>query len=180
MQIAHDMEQACPEAWFVNFTNPMVRICDAVKRYTQIKVVGLCHQIGAGFHIAGRVLGVAVADARGHGLPASLLAGWLGSRHPELDLLSHTSGHLWEMLLGWSGARQLTPLHLLSDLLIAAGFVLVSLALFERLKTLLAAAHKLKLHIDVAYASTNEQVEALANGALDFGLLPLVACHRPR
>jgi len=45
LQIARDMEQACPEAWFVNFTNPMIRICDAVNRRTKIKVVGLCHQI---------------------------------------------------------------------------------------------------------------------------------------
>ena len=38
LQIAHDMEQACPEAWFVNFTNPMIRICDAVNRHSRIKV----------------------------------------------------------------------------------------------------------------------------------------------
>ena len=49
MEIAHDMEQACPEAWFVNFTNPMIRICDAVNRYSRIRAVGLCHQIYAGY-----------------------------------------------------------------------------------------------------------------------------------
>ena len=30
MEIVHDMEQACPDAWFINFTNPMVRICDCL------------------------------------------------------------------------------------------------------------------------------------------------------
>ena len=56
MEIAHDMEQACPEAWFINFTNPMIRICDAIARYSKIKVVGLCHQIIAGYGMVGLVL----------------------------------------------------------------------------------------------------------------------------
>ena len=57
MEIAHDMEQACPDAWFINFTNPMVRICDAVNRHSKIKVVGLCHQILIGYCFVGIVLG---------------------------------------------------------------------------------------------------------------------------
>lgn len=56
LQIARDMEQACPEAWFINFTNPMVRICDAVNRYSTIKAVGLCHQIYIGYCFAGLAL----------------------------------------------------------------------------------------------------------------------------
>src|SRR5512143_3879420 len=56
MQIVQDMEQACPEAWFINFTNPMVRICDAVNRHSRIKAVGLCHQIYIGYCFAGMVL----------------------------------------------------------------------------------------------------------------------------
>ena len=57
MEIAHDMEMACPEAWFINFTNPMVRICDAVNRHSKIKAVGLCHQILIGYCFVGMVLG---------------------------------------------------------------------------------------------------------------------------
>jgi alpha-galactosidase len=49
LRIVHDMEGACPEAWFINYTNPMVRICDAIHRYSKIKVIGLCHQIFAGY-----------------------------------------------------------------------------------------------------------------------------------
>ena len=66
MQIAHDMEKACPDAWFVNFTNPMIRICDAVNRHSQIKAVGLCHQIFAGYTMVGvalaKDLGIEVPD----------------------------------------------------------------------------------------------------------------------
>ena len=56
MEIVHDMEQACPAAWFINFTNPMVRICDAVNRYSKIKVAGLCHQIYTGYGMVGAAL----------------------------------------------------------------------------------------------------------------------------
>ena len=56
LQIAHDMEQACPDAWFINYTNPMVRICDAIHRYSKIKVIGLCHQIYAGYGMVGYLL----------------------------------------------------------------------------------------------------------------------------
>ena len=57
LEIVRDMEQACPDAWFINFTNPMVRICDLVNRYSKIKVVGLCHQIFIGYCFVGMVLG---------------------------------------------------------------------------------------------------------------------------
>src|SRR5829696_4579703 len=68
LQIAHDMEQACPEAWFINFTNPMVRICDAVNRHSRIKAVGLCHQIYAGYGM----VGVALAKDLGIDVPEGL------------------------------------------------------------------------------------------------------------
>ncbi len=68
MQIAHDMESLCPEAWFINFTNPMVRICDAVNRHSKIKAVGLCHQIYAGYSM----VGVALAKDLGIEVPEGL------------------------------------------------------------------------------------------------------------
>lgn len=65
LEIVHDMERACPDAWFINYTNPMARICDAVARYSQIKVVGLCHQIQVGYAMVGRAL----ADDLGFTVP---------------------------------------------------------------------------------------------------------------
>ncbi len=56
MEIIRDMEQICPQAWFINFTNPMTRICDAVNRYSRIKAVGLCHQIFIGYAFVGLAL----------------------------------------------------------------------------------------------------------------------------
>ena len=40
MEIVRDMEKVCPQAWFINFTNPMIRICDTVNRHSKIKAVG--------------------------------------------------------------------------------------------------------------------------------------------
>ena len=62
----------------------------------------------------------------GFPLTVYLLSGWLGRRYPQLDLQSHDAGHLWEMLLGWRGSPHLNPLHLLSNLLIVGGFILLS------------------------------------------------------
>lgn len=56
LDIAWDMEKHCPDAWLINFTNPMQRICAAVHRYSKIKVVGLCHQLGAGYAMVGKAL----------------------------------------------------------------------------------------------------------------------------
>ena len=56
MAISRDMERCCPDAWLINFTNPMMRICDAVARYSTIKVVGLCHQLLMGYAVVGLVL----------------------------------------------------------------------------------------------------------------------------
>lgn len=56
MDIVRDMEDICPDAWLINFTNPMTRICDAVNRYSQIRTVGLCHQIYIGYAFVGIVL----------------------------------------------------------------------------------------------------------------------------
>lgn len=65
-----------------------------------------------------------------YGFPLTLylLSGWLGSRYPELDLFSHESGHLWHTLLGWTGNPHFDPLHLLSNVLIVVGFIMLSYA----------------------------------------------------
>jgi alpha-galactosidase len=56
LEIAHAMEEMCPEAYFINYSNPMMRICDAVHRYSKIKAIGLCHQIYFGYYMVGYLL----------------------------------------------------------------------------------------------------------------------------
>lgn len=71
MEIVRDMEQICPEAWFINFTNPMIRICDAVARYSHIRVVGLCHQLGTGYAMVGLALAEALGFEGGDGFTST-------------------------------------------------------------------------------------------------------------
>ena len=65
-----------------------------------------------------------------YGFPLTLylLAGWLQTRNPGLDLLSHDAGHLWQTIFGWKGDPHFDPLHVTSNLLILAGFVVLAAA----------------------------------------------------
>lgn len=42
---ANDMAEVCPNAWFLNYTNPMAMLTGYMLRYTPIKTVGLCHSV---------------------------------------------------------------------------------------------------------------------------------------
>ena len=42
---AADMEEVCPDAWFLNYTNPMAMISGFMQRYTKVKTIGLCHSV---------------------------------------------------------------------------------------------------------------------------------------
>ena len=44
---AKDMEEVCPDALFLNYTNPMGILTGYMNRYTKIKTVGLCHSVQA-------------------------------------------------------------------------------------------------------------------------------------
>ncbi len=45
MDFAEDMKAVCPNAWFLNYTNPMAMLTGAMLRMTDIKTVGLCHSV---------------------------------------------------------------------------------------------------------------------------------------
>ena len=42
---ARDIEEVCPNAWFLNYTNPMSMLTGYMQRYTNVKTVGLCHSV---------------------------------------------------------------------------------------------------------------------------------------
>ncbi len=56
MDIFRDIEAQCPDAWLLNFTNPVPRICTAAARFSKVKTVGVCHQIGFGYMMVGNIL----------------------------------------------------------------------------------------------------------------------------
>jgi len=43
--ICRDMEAVCPDAWLLNYTNPMAMNCWALSRLTPVRTVGLCHSV---------------------------------------------------------------------------------------------------------------------------------------
>lgn len=65
-----------------------------------------------------------------YGFPLTiyLLSGWLSSRFPGIDLLSHNSGHLFENFFGWGGDPHFGPFHIISYILIFGGFILLARA----------------------------------------------------
>ena len=65
-----------------------------------------------------------------YGIPLTiyLLSGWLASRFPGIDPLSHDAGHLWYTVLGLKGNPHLNPIHLVSNGLVFAGFFLLAAA----------------------------------------------------
>ena len=44
-EFARDMEEVCPDAWFLNYTNPMAMLTGYMQRYTKVKTIGLCHSV---------------------------------------------------------------------------------------------------------------------------------------
>lgn len=65
-----------------------------------------------------------------YGFPLTiyLLSGWLGSRFPGIDFMTHDAGHLLETLFGWRANPHLGPFHLLSFVFIGGGFILLASA----------------------------------------------------
>ncbi|MCE7792693.1 alpha-glucosidase/alpha-galactosidase [Salipaludibacillus sp. CUR1] len=45
LDIARDIEDVCPDAWLLNYTNPMAALTGAMLHYTNVKTIGLCHSV---------------------------------------------------------------------------------------------------------------------------------------
>ena len=56
--IAREVERRAPDAYLLNFTNPLPRVMLALTRYTGLKAIGLCHQVNKGYYIVAHVLGL--------------------------------------------------------------------------------------------------------------------------
>lgn len=63
-----------------------------------------------------------------YGFPLTIyvFSGWLQTRYPQVDWLSHDAGHLLEELFGWRANPHFGPFHLLSFVFIGGGFILIS------------------------------------------------------
>jgi protein-S-isoprenylcysteine O-methyltransferase Ste14 len=68
------------------------------------------------------------AEMYGFPLTIYLLSGWLQSRAPGLDLLSHDAGHLWSTIFGLEGNPHFGWLHVVSNVLLVFGFWVLAAA----------------------------------------------------
>jgi alpha-galactosidase len=73
LDLARDMEEVCPDALLLNYTNPMAILTWAVLRATPIKTVGLCHSVQG---------------------TASEIADWLGIPAAEVDYVCAGINHM--------------------------------------------------------------------------------------
>ncbi|WP_037375320.1 methyltransferase family protein [Sedimenticola selenatireducens] len=64
----------------------------------------------------------------GYPLTIYFLSGWLQSRYPEVDWLTHDAGHILEMLFGSKANPHFGPFHVLSMVFIGGGFWLLAVA----------------------------------------------------
>jgi len=83
LDICRDMEELCPDAWLLNYTNPMAILCWGMNDYTHIKNVGLCHS----------VQGTARELANYLGVPFDELSYWVAG-------INHMA---WFLELKWRG-----------------------------------------------------------------------------
>jgi len=77
LEICKDIEQLCPDAIVLNYTNPMAILCQAMQRTTDLKITGLCHSVQG---------------------TAEMLARWCGIPFNELNYvcagINHTAWYL--------------------------------------------------------------------------------------
>ena len=86
--ICRDMEDLCPNAILLNYTNPMAMLCHAMQRQSPIKLTGLCHSVQGTAH---------------------MLAHWVGVKPDELDYVCAGINHMaWYLKLERKG-RDLYP-----------------------------------------------------------------------
>lgn len=85
-----------------------------------------------------------------YGFPLTIyfFSGWLSTRFPGIDWLSHDAGHLLESMFGWKTNPHFGPFHIISNILIGAGFWLLASAW----KVLYEAQRHHKLATTGAYA----------------------------
>ena len=72
MDICRDVERYCPDAIFLNYTNPMAMLCRAIQGQTKVKATGLCHSVQG---------------------TAEMLAGWIGAPMDEVTYLCAGINH---------------------------------------------------------------------------------------
>lgn len=62
LDICYDIEKYCPNAVFLNYTNPMAMLCKAMQTYTKVDVTGLCHSVQGTISMLASWMGIPLKD----------------------------------------------------------------------------------------------------------------------
>lgn len=83
LDIVEDVERHCPDAIFLNYTNPMAMLCRAMQRESSVKIVGLCHSVQG---------------------TARMLARWIDAPYDEITYTCAGINHqAWFLEYEWNG-----------------------------------------------------------------------------
>ncbi len=72
LDFARDIEEVAPNAWFLNYTNPMSMLTGAMLRGTSVKTVGLCHSVQVCAKSLLETLGMECSEERAANLRAHI------------------------------------------------------------------------------------------------------------
>ena len=86
LDICHDIEKYCPNAVFLNYTNPMAMLCKAMQKYTKVEVTGLCHSVQHTIEMLGEWLQVPANEIDYLCAGINHMAFYLHLRHNNMDL----------------------------------------------------------------------------------------------
>lgn len=91
MDICRDIERYCPNAVFLNYTNPMAMLCRIMQGESKIKVTGLCHSVQG---------------------TAMMLAKWIGAPYEEITYTCAGINHqAWYLNFKWNGRDAYPLIH---------------------------------------------------------------------
>jgi alpha-galactosidase len=62
LDICKDMEEICPNALMLNYTNPMAMLSWAMNKYSKIKIIGLCHSVQGTSELLAKYIGADYKD----------------------------------------------------------------------------------------------------------------------
>jgi len=86
LDVLRDVEELCPEALVLNYTNPMGMMCVAAQRTSSVRVVGLCHSVQQTSDLLARRAGVPPQEMEWECAGINHLAWFTRLRHRGIDL----------------------------------------------------------------------------------------------
>lgn len=112
VEIAEDVGRLCPDALFVNYSNPLTANCRAIRRATGVPVVGLCHGVPEVERHLARFAGIPAAEVSSLAVGVNHLTFFVELRWKGLDAWPLVRARLAEERgesVDWASIRRMYP-----------------------------------------------------------------------